>query len=144
MVGGELPRDPEDGRDPCRGALPRSVQGVPDAQTQIAEAPVLPEQVVLRELLRISRDVVPGPAVRLPLVHEAVAHEDLQMMPRRPDADAEGAGDGPEVIAREEEQVFVQPAARRLLELLARPESSRQSRPGRPMSRIRGGLVRAG
>jgi len=122
MVGGELARDPEDGRDPRRGALPGAVQGVPDAQAQVAEAPVLPEQVVLRELFPISRDVVPGPALRLPLVHEAFAHEDLQMMTRRADADAERAGNGPEVVARQEEQVVIQPPARRLLESLARPD----------------------
>jgi len=120
MVGGELARDPEEGRDLRRSALARAVQRVPDAEAQMPKAPVLPEQIVLRALLRISGDVVAGPAVRFPLVHEAVAHQDLQMVTRRPDADAEGTADRPEMVAREEEQVLVQPSARRLLELPAR------------------------
>lgn len=89
-----------------------------DPPAQIAEHPMLPVNGILLWLGARTHGEVPGAAVDLLHGHEPSIDEDAEVVPRAPMPEMQAPSDGSKVVAREEQETFVDYPPRRMLERL--------------------------
>ena len=116
VVGRELATDPDALRDPRDPRPGISDHHEEDAEPEVPVAPVLHEELVPIGRGRGSLRIIAASTVRLFQPHEAVPHEDLEVVCRRPEREAEGPGDRSEMVSGEAEEVLVDVPTGRMVE----------------------------